>query len=68
MVPNDAIRAKIEELMGWKPGGSNSFSLRALQSFVRGKDPEFDEELARYLDMDEHFFVPVRRRKAEGIQ
>jgi hypothetical protein len=53
----DTIRAKIEGLMGWKRGGSLSFSMRALQSFVRGKDPIFDEQLASYLDQGEHFFV-----------
>lgn len=53
----DVIRAKIEGLMGWERGASNSFSFRALQSFVRGKDPEFDKELALYLDKGEHFFV-----------
>jgi hypothetical protein len=53
----DVIRAKIEGLMGWKRGASNSFSFRALQSFVRGKDPEFDRELALYLDKGEHIFV-----------
>jgi len=53
----EAIRAKIEGLMGWKRGSSNSFSFRALQTFVRGKDPEFDKEFSRYLDSGEHFFV-----------
>lgn len=53
----DIIRAKIEGLMGWDRGGSNSFSFRALQSFVRGKDPEFDKELSLYLDRGQHFFV-----------
>lgn len=53
------IRARIEGLMGWQRGGSNSFSLRALQVFVRGKDLKFDKEFALYLDKGEHFFVPA---------
>lgn len=53
----DIVRATIEGLMGWKRGGSNSFSFRALQSFIRGKDPKFDKEFALYLDRGEHFFV-----------
>ena len=53
----DIVRARIEGLLGWKRGGSHSFSFRALQSFVRGKDPKFDEEFALYLDKGEHFFV-----------
>ena len=53
----DVIRAKIEGLMGWKRGGSNSFSFRALQSFVRGKDPKFDKEFALYLDKGEHIYT-----------
>lgn len=54
---NDAIRAKIEGLMGWKRGSSICFSFRALQTFVRGKDKKFDKELALYLDKGDHFYV-----------
>jgi hypothetical protein len=53
---NDQIRAKMDELMGWEPGSSNSFSMRAMQSFIRGKDPKFDALLSEYLDMGEHIF------------
>jgi len=56
-VTEDIIRAKIEGLMGWKRGGSNSFSFRALQSFIRGKDPKFDKELALYLDKGDHIYT-----------
>jgi len=60
---NEQIRAKMEELMSWKPGSSNHFSMRAMQSFIRGKDPTFDQLLAEYLDMGEHIFEkPVIRR------
>lgn len=57
---NDKFRAKMEELMGWKPGASNSFSMRAMQSFVRGKDSEFDALLAEHLDAGEHIFDTPR--------
>lgn len=53
---NDQIRAKMDELMGWKPGSSNNFSMRAMQSFIRGKDPTFDALLAEYLDAGEHIY------------
>ena len=57
MNATNEIRAKIESLMGWRRGESRAFGLRTLQSFVRGKDPKFDEELSLYLDRGEHFFV-----------
>jgi hypothetical protein len=53
---NDQIREKMDELMGWKAGSSNSFSMRAMQTFIRGKDPKFDQLLAEYLDAGEHIF------------
>ena len=56
MRTNDYIRAKIEGLMGWKRGESIAFSFRALQAFVRGKDPEFDKEFASYLEEGGHIY------------
>jgi hypothetical protein len=53
---NDQIRAKMDELMDWEPGSSNSFSMRAMQTFIRGKDSKFDQLLAEYLDMGEHLY------------
>lgn len=57
----DRIREKLESLMGWEPGDSRQFSLRTLQAFVRGKDLEFDHELALFLDKGEHFFITESR-------
>jgi hypothetical protein len=57
---NDEIRRKMDGLMGWKPGSSNGFSMRAMQAWVRGKDPDFDELLAEYLDAGEHILDKPR--------
>lgn len=56
----DVIRAKIEGLLGWRRGKSRVFGLRTLQTFVRGKDPEFDKAFSRYLDEGAHIFVPIK--------
>ena len=53
---NDEIRTRLDELMGWTPGSSTSFSMRAMQAFIRGKDPKFDALLAEYLEAGHHIY------------
>lgn len=60
-VTNEAIRERIESLLGWKPSESDTFSLPTLAAFVRGKDPGFDRELAEHLAACRHWFVPKKR-------
>lgn len=62
MTVQDA-KTRIEQLLGWKEGGSDAFSLRALQAFVRDKDPEFDKALSYFLDSGGHFFVTVPKTR-----
>lgn len=52
-----ALRARAEKVLNWEEDASSRFSLRTLQSFVRGKDPELDAAFALHLDSGRHLWT-----------
>jgi len=57
----EVIRDRIAEVMKWDRKGVDSFSLPALQSFVRGKDNKLDQDLKDIIESGQHLFVKEER-------
>lgn len=60
--PNlESLRDRIAEIMGWNHSDVGKFSLPTLASFVRGKDPRLDAELAETIRTGAHLIMEEPR-------
>jgi len=51
---DDELHELIAEVLGWKKEETNRFSLPALRSFIRGKNPRLEKRVDEIIQSAEH--------------
>lgn len=66
MTHADELRLAAEKELGWEEGASNCFSLPTLRELIREKSPELHREMSLVIQLGEHLFEPIKKRRKHG--